>query len=79
MHLYMLLIRLPVSKLDMDIPLYQIESTTSTVALGTASLGTLLGSVVSVIMKNSLSDENLVLFGWRIPFIISGLGVCIPE
>jgi len=35
----------------------------------------LLGSVVSVIMKNSLSDENLVLFGWRIPFIISGVGV----
>ena len=37
------------------------------------SLGILLGSLVSTVMNKSVSSEQLIDWGWRIPFIIGGI------
>lgn len=37
------------------------------------SLGILLGSLVSTVMNKSISPEQLIDWGWRIPFIIGGI------
>ena len=41
-----------------------------------ANVGTLLGGFVASIIRNSLSDEDLHAWGWRIPFL-SGITVSI--
>lgn len=37
------------------------------------SLGILLGSLVSTVMNKSISPEQLIDWGWRIPFILGGI------
>ena len=37
------------------------------------SLGILIGSLVSTVMNKSISPEQLIDWGWRIPFIIGGI------
>lgn len=40
------------------------------IVMATANLGTVLGGVMSTIMRISLSDEALYSYGWRIPFLL---------
>lgn len=44
--------------------------------MAAANFGTLLGGLVATILKNSLSDEQLLSYGWRIPFL-SGIIVSL--
>merc|ERR1719223_2339898 len=40
------------------------------IVMATANLGTVLGGVMSTIMRISLSDKALYSYGWRIPFLL---------
>lgn len=44
--------------------------------MAAANVGTLLGGIVATTLKGSLSDEQLLSFGWRIPFL-SGIIVSL--
>jgi len=37
------------------------------------SLGNLIGSLVSVVMRHALTDEELLSWGWRIPFLTGSI------
>lgn len=37
------------------------------------SMGNLLGSIVSVGMRRALSDEQLLSWGWRVPFLTGSI------
>jgi len=37
--------------------------------LATANMGTLMGNVVAFLIRNSLSDEAMRAWGWRLPFL----------
>jgi len=45
--------------------------------LAAANLGTLLGGIVGYVMRSTLTREQLLVWGWRIPFL-SGIFVSIP-
>jgi len=38
------------------------------------SLGVVIGSVFATIVRDSLTEEQLTLWGWRIPFLLGALG-----
>jgi len=47
--------------------------------MATANLGSLLGGVVSEVLRDAFTEEQLVEYGWRIPFlsgiIVAGAGI----
>ena len=43
------------------------------VIFGCLNFGIFLGAMISLILTNQLSPEQLLTFGWRIPFIFGGL------
>ena len=47
------------------------------VVMSTATMGTLFGGVIAYIVRESLSPEDLISWGWRIPFFL-GCVVIIP-
>ena len=47
------------------------------VVMSTATLGTLFGGIIAYIVRESLSSEDLIAWGWRIPFFL-GCIVIVP-
>jgi MFS family permease len=51
--------------------------------MATANLGSLLGGVVSSILRNTLTEEQLSSWGWRVPFLsgilVGGSGIYLRK
>ena len=40
-----------------------------------ATVGTVIGSMLSYILRETLTEEQLLSYGWRIPFLFGALGI----